>query len=112
MDKPVDVVERVALQLVEPLGYSNSLDWERVYIGHIAEDGSLADLCRDLAKAAIAEVVRAMGEPSQAMIEIGGRINAGLDSGRASQPFEDDAREAWRLLGQIERNIPRHWISK
>ena len=37
-------------------------------------------------------------EPTEAMTVVGGRICADLSSGRASQPYEDDAREAYRAM--------------
>lgn len=43
-------------------------------------------------------VLQAIREPTEAMTAIGGQINAGLSSGRASQPYEDDARAVWQAM--------------
>jgi hypothetical protein len=52
-------VERVARAMVVPLGYPADVDWERTWVGNnidSPETGSLAYLCRSLARAAIAAI--------------------------------------------------------
>lgn len=43
-------------------------------------------------------VLLAMREPTEAMQIVGGRIVAGLSSGRAIEPYEDDAGRAWQAM--------------
>lgn len=51
-----ETVERVAKSMVVPLGYHAKTDWGRTFVGNqfdTTETGSLAYLCRSLARAAI-----------------------------------------------------------
>lgn len=42
--------------------------------------------------------IQAMRDPTPEMIEAGGRIIAHLSTGRAIEPYEDDARDAWQAM--------------
>lgn len=84
--------EAVARAMVEPLGYPDNLDWERVYIGDITEDGSLADLCRDLADAAIRTVLERLREPSESAVQAGDEVMYG----RYGCSFE--VRPIWQAM--------------
>jgi hypothetical protein len=42
--------------------------------------------------------IAALREPSEAMVQIGDRIAAGLSSGRATEPYEDDAANIWQAM--------------
>ncbi len=58
MDNASEAVEAVARAMCEPLGYTkqDADNWERIWVGNITdspETGSLAYLCRSLARAAI-----------------------------------------------------------
>lgn len=52
-------IEQIARALVVPLGYPANADWERIFVGNqmdTAETGSLAHLCRELARVALRKV--------------------------------------------------------
>lgn len=79
-----DMVERVARAIVtlipDGFGWEQSEeDWRQV---------------EDIVRAAI----EAMREPDSAMVQAGGRTVARLSAGRAIEPYEDDAADAWRAM--------------
>lgn len=51
-------------------------------------------------KAIVRSVLTELLNPDEGMREVGGRVIAGLSSGRAIQPYEDDASEALQAMIQ------------
>ena len=76
-------VEAVARALCEPLGYTKQAanNWEGVWVGSVAdspETGSLAYLCRSLARAAIATLRPLIEEERWQPIETAPKVGAFL----------------------------------
>lgn len=99
-----DVVERVARAIANQLGdgFDNAHRDKPHWVQTRGESGGrYRDINEprqndylDAARAAIEEI----REPTEAMVIIGGRIAAGLSSGRAIQPYEDDAANIWSAM--------------
>jgi len=52
----------------------------------------------EVAKEEVKSVLLALRQPSKGMVRIGGRIDAGLSSGRASEAYEETASEVFTAM--------------
>jgi len=88
------MIERVARAMVPALGFAPDCDWERVWVGNQldnAETGSLAYMCRSLARAAL----QALMEPTEAMTRAGQAASSGwLDTGEVGPVWQAMIRSA------------------
>ena len=94
----MNMVEKMARAMVPVLGFSPDCDWERVWVGNqmdSPETGSLAYMCRGLARAALAAAM----EPTPGMVEAAKQVPCDdVVFGGVVYSTSAEARAIWQAM--------------